>query len=106
MAAADFRDKLLAGLGGAWSRPAKLNVRFRDKTNGDGFSIESVTSTPSLMTRFRRYCWFQTACHGAKPASAIICLHQHQFHLGKNEPAGLAGAAMHHTGAACAGRFL
>ena len=33
-----------------------------------------------------------------RPAAAVICLHQHQFHLGKNEPAGMAGAAMHQLG--------
>ena len=38
------------------------------------------------------------------PAPAIAVWHQHagQWHLGKTEPAGLAGNPMHHTGAALA----
>ncbi|MCA9117815.1 MAG: dienelactone hydrolase family protein, partial [Planctomycetaceae bacterium] len=39
-----------------------------------------------------------------RPAPGIAVWHQHagQYHLGKSEPAGLAGDPMHHTGAALA----
>jgi dienelactone hydrolase len=39
-----------------------------------------------------------------RPAPAVAVWHQHadQYHLGKSEPAGLAGDPMHHTGAALA----
>src|SRR5690606_29051719 len=38
------------------------------------------------------------------PAPAVAVWHQHngQWHLGKSEPAGLAGDPMHHTGVALA----
>ena len=36
MAAADFRDKLLEGLGGPWPDPCDLNVRPRETIEGDG----------------------------------------------------------------------
>ena len=42
MAVADFQDKLLAGLGGAWPKPPDLNFRLREKTVKQGFTIESV----------------------------------------------------------------
>ena len=40
----------------------------------------------------------------SNPAPGICIWHQHagQWHLGKSEPAGLAGNEMHHTGAALA----
>ena len=42
MAAPDFRDKLLAGLGGVWPEPCPLNVRSRETIPKDGYRIESL----------------------------------------------------------------
>ena len=42
MAAVNFREKLLDGLGGEWPKPCDLNVRLRQKIPREGFMIESV----------------------------------------------------------------
>jgi len=54
----------------------------------------------SLSTRFVN----PQGCDAAHPAPAVAVWHQHngEYHLGKTEPAGLAGNPMHHTGAALA----
>ena len=38
------------------------------------------------------------------PAPAVTVWHQHngEYHIGKSEPAGMAGSPMHHTGVALA----
>ncbi len=104
MAATDFRDRLLQCLGGEWPRPGELNVRLREKTQHKGFTIESVyydaepdDSIPALLL-------IPDGVSAQKPAPAIAVWHQHngEYHLGKSEPAGLAGDPMHHTGAALA----
>ena len=52
--------------------------------------------------RFPPCCWSRTASSASHPAPAVAVWHQHngQWHLGKSEPAGLAGNPMHHTGVA------
>ena len=42
MAVSDFRDKLLAGLGGPWPEPCPLNVKHRETIPKNGFRIESL----------------------------------------------------------------
>ena len=43
MAAADFRDRLLAALGGPWPEPCPLQPRILETTPADGFRIEKLT---------------------------------------------------------------
>lgn len=104
MAAIDFRDKLLSGLGGPWPEPGDLKPRLRKTIQQDGFKIESLyydtepgDSVPAMLL-------IPDGINAAHPAPAIALWHQHagQYHLGKSEPAGLAGNPMHHTGAALA----
>lgn len=104
MAAADFRDKLLAGLGGAWPEPCPLNVQLRKKIPQDGFTIESLYYDSEPKDPIPAYLLIPDGISATKPAPAIAIWHQHngQYDLGKSEPAGLAGNAMHHTGAALA----
>ena len=42
MPAPDFREKLLAGLGGDWPKPCPLNVRHRETIQKPGYLIESL----------------------------------------------------------------
>ena len=104
MAVADFRDKLLQGLGGEWPKPGKLNVRLREKTPQKGFTIESVYYDAEPGDSIPAMLLIPDGVSAKKPAPAIAVWHQHagQYHLGKSEPAGLAGNPMHHTGAALA----
>ncbi|GIW82338.1 MAG: putative hydrolase YtaP [Gemmatales bacterium] len=104
MATADFRERLLECLGGDWPKPGRLNVRLRKKIPQKGFIIESVYYDAKPGQRIPALLLIPDGVTKRKPAPAIAVWHQHagQWHLGKSEPAGLAGDPMHHTGASLA----
>jgi len=104
MAAADFRDKLLAGLGGPWPEPCDLNVQHRQSIAKEGFTIESLYYDAEPNDPIPALLLIPEGVSASRPAPAIAVWHQHagQYQLGKGEPAGLSGNAMHHTGAALA----
>jgi dienelactone hydrolase len=106
----DLRARLHECLGGPWPEPGALNVRHRETIAGDGFRIESLTyeaasglpggarePVPALLL-------IPDGVDAAHPAPAVAVWHQHngEWHLGKSEPAGLAGNPAQHTGAALA----
>jgi len=106
----ELRARLLECLGGPWPEPGPLNVRHRETIAGDGFRIESLTyeaasgipgespdAIPALLL-------IPDGVDAAHPAPAVAVWHQHngEWHLGKSEPAGLAGNPEQHTGAALA----
>jgi dienelactone hydrolase len=102
MAAADFRDTLLKGLGGDWPDPCPLNAKVLKTDQAEGYRIETIRydaepgdAIPALLL---------IPDNIATPRPAICIWHQHagQWNLGKTEPAGLAGNPMHHTGVALA----
>jgi dienelactone hydrolase len=97
-----FRKKLLEGLGGLWPKTKNLNVRLRETIKIDGYTIESLDYRVEPDDQVPALLLIPDGVSPSKPAPAVICLHQHQFRYGKNEPAGLDGAPMHHTGAALA----
>lgn len=104
MASADFRDRLLAGLGGAWPEACPLNAKIIDKTSGKGFRIEKLTFEAEPGDPIPSLLLVPDGVSADRPAPGICIWHQHngEWHLGKTEPAGLAGNPMHHTGAALA----
>jgi dienelactone hydrolase len=104
MPKADFRDRLLEGLGGKWPEPCPLNVRPRETTKRDGFTIHSLYYDAEPDDAIPALLLVPDGVSANKPAPGIAVWHQHagQWHLGKSEPAGLAGDPMHHTGAALA----
>lgn len=104
MAPADFKDRLLEGLGGEWPEPCPLNVQLREKTQADGYTIESLYYDAEPDDPIPALLLVPDSASAAKPAPAVAVWHQHngQYHLGKGEPAGLSGNPMHHTGAALA----
>lgn len=104
MAAADFRDRLLDCLGGDWPEPGPLLVEHRGTTDGNGFTIESVTYAADGSDRIPALLLVPRGVDAAHPGPAIAVWHQHNgdWDIGKSEPAGLAGDPMHHTGAALA----
>lgn len=104
MPAADFREKLLACLGGDWPKPCPLNVRTTETRQCDGYRIETVSYEAEPGDRIPAYLLLPDGANSDRPAPAICVWHQHNgaYQLGKVEPAGLAGAEMHHTGVALA----
>src|SRR5579859_7896125 len=95
-----FRGALLAGLGGPWPEPCDLKPLVQGVQQKDGYRIETVTYDVEPGDRVRSLLLMPDGIVAASPAPAICVWHQHngQWHLGKSEPAGLAGNPMHHTG--------
>lgn len=104
MATADFRDRLLQCLGGDWPAPPPLNVRVRETIPREGFTIHSVYYDTEPNDAIPAMLLIPDGVTPEKPAPAVAIWHQHngEWHLGKSEPAGIAGNPMHHTGAALA----
>lgn len=104
MATADFQDRLLQCLGGKWPDPPPLNARLRERIPRDGFTIHSVYYDAEPDDAIPAMLLIPDGASSEKPAPAVALWHQHngEWHLGKSEPAGLAGNPMHHTGAALA----
>lgn len=100
----DFRARLLECLGGPWPEPCELQPELRDSIPKDGYRIASITYQVEPGMRVAALLLIPDGVDANNPAPAIALWHQHngQWHLGKSEPAGLAGDPMHHTGAALA----
>ncbi|MEM7012648.1 MAG: dienelactone hydrolase family protein [Verrucomicrobiota bacterium] len=99
-----LREQLVTCLGGPWPEPCELNPQLRETIQKDGYKIESLTYEVEHDDRVPALLLIPDGVDAQNPAPAIAIWHQHngQYHLGKNEPAGLAGNEMHHTGVALA----
>lgn len=104
MAAADFRDQLRKGLGGDWPEPCPLHPKQLEIIRRDGYRIERLTYEAEPGEPIPALLLVPDGATPDKPAPGICIWHQHngEWHLGKSEPAGLAGNPMHHTGVALA----
>ncbi|WP_254507061.1 dienelactone hydrolase family protein [Anatilimnocola floriformis] len=101
---ADFKDRLLACLGGPWPEPPPLQAKE--------LSSEQVESVRRIKISYQTEpgeivsAWLLVPDSATKdkPAPGICLWHQHNgaWHFGASEPAGLAGLPMHHTGLALA----
>jgi dienelactone hydrolase len=98
----DLREKLLTCLGGPWPPPCDLRPVVRETIRKEGYRIESVTYEVEPGDRVPALVLVPEGVEGDHPAPAVAVWHQHnnEWHLGKSEPAGLAGDPMHHTGVA------
>ncbi|MGA2033091.1 MAG: alpha/beta hydrolase family protein [Thermoguttaceae bacterium] len=99
-----FRQKLLQSLGGAWPEPCDLRPKLRETIRKDGYRIESVTYEAEPNDPIPACLLIPDGVDANHPAPAVAVWHQHNgaWHLGRVEPAGLAGSPMHHTGVALA----
>lgn len=97
-----MREKLLQCLGGQWHEYNDLKPIIREVIQKDGYRIESLTYEAEPGDRIPAFLLVPDGINAENPAPAIAVWHQHngQWHLGKSEPAGLAGDPMHHTGVA------
>ncbi len=95
-------EQLVKNLGGPWPEPCLLRPLLRETISQDGYRIESVTYEVELGDRVPAYLLTPDGVDASNPRPAIAVWHQHagEFTIGKSEPAGLAGDAMHHTGVA------
>jgi len=104
MHATSFRERLLECLGGDWPQGGSLRGQLRETIQKDGYRIESVSYEAEPDDRVPALLLIPVGVDAQHPAPAIALWHQHngQWHLGKSEPAGLAGDPAHHTGVALA----
>lgn len=100
----ELRNQLVTCLGGPWPEPCQLRPNIRETTQHEGYRIESLTYDVEVGQSVPALLLIPDDVSPTKPAPAIAVWHQHagQWHLGKSEPAGLAGNPMHHTGAVLA----
>ncbi|GAB3017338.1 dienelactone hydrolase family protein [Spirosoma pulveris] len=89
-------------LGGPFPAPVPLQPNLRNITQKDGYRIESITYQVGPDERVPALILVPDEVTAARPAPGIAVWHQHngEYHLGKSEPAGLAGNPMHHTAVA------
>lgn len=99
-----LRERLVECLGGPWPEPCPLQSQLRETIQKDGYRIESLTYEVEPGDRVPALLLIPDGVSSTSTAPAVAVWHQHngQYHLGKNEPAGLAGNPMHHTGVALA----
>lgn len=102
MADVNFRERLLACLGGPWPEPCDLRPRLRQTIQQQGYRIESVYYDAEPNDAIPALVLIPDGVTASHPAPAVAVWHQHngEWHLGKSEPAGLGGNPMHHTGVA------
>ena len=100
----EFRENLLACLGGDWPDPPHLDPVVEDSIQRDGYRLEKVTYQVEPDERVAAYVLVPDGVTIANPAPGIAAWHQHagRFEIGKSEPAGLVGDPMHFTGVALA----
>lgn len=100
----DRKQALLACLGGPWPSPCDLKPAVREVRRCEGYRLEAVTYEVEPGDRVPAYVLVPDGVDASHPAPAVAVWHQHNgaYHLGKVEPAGLAGSPMHHTGVALA----
>lgn len=91
-------------LGGPFPESIPLSLQLRDTIQKDGYRIESWTYEAQTGDRVSALLLIPDNATADHPAPGITVWHQHngEYHLGKSEPAGLAGNPMHHTGVALA----
>ncbi|NOX99099.1 MAG: hypothetical protein GXP30_05090 [Verrucomicrobia bacterium] len=89
-------------LGGDWPQTGDLKPKIRETIQKDGYRIESLTYEVEPGDVVPAMLLIPDGVDGNNAAPAVAIWHQHggQYHLGKSEPAGLDGDAMHHTGVA------
>lgn len=95
-------SQYLGCLGGPFPEPSPLLTKQGDSIKKDGYRIESLTYEVQPGDRVSAFLLVPDHVTAANPAPGIAVWHQHngEYHLGKSEPAGLAGNPMHHTGVA------
>ncbi|KAA9357498.1 dienelactone hydrolase family protein [Larkinella humicola] len=102
LSAETLRKHYQTCLGGPFPKASPLLPQLRETMPNDGYRIESITYEVEPNDRVPALLLIPESATAQKPAPAIAVWHQHngEYHLGKSEPAGLAGNPMHHTAVA------
>lgn len=97
-----FRQTLRRALGGPWPEPCPLQSHTDRVICEEGYRLELLSFAAEPGDRVPAALLVPAGVDAESPAPGICVWHQHngEYHLGKSEPAGLAGNPMHHTGVA------
>lgn len=89
-------------LGGPFPEQSPLKPQLRETLQKDGYRIESLTYDGLPGERIPALLLIPDSVTASSPAPGIAVWHQHngEYHLGKSEPAGIAGNPMHYTAVA------
>jgi dienelactone hydrolase len=100
----ELRNHYQNCLGGPFPEAVPLLPQLRETIRKEGYRIESLTYEVQPGDRVPALLLIPDKVSASHPAPAIAVWHQHngEYHLGKTEPAGLAGNPMHHTAVALA----
>lgn len=98
----EMRKAYLDCLGGPFPDPAPLNTQVGETIQKDDYRIISLSYETELGDRVPALLLIPDIASAAQPVPGVAVWHQHngEYHLGKSEPAGLAGNPMHHTAVA------
>jgi dienelactone hydrolase len=99
-----LREKLLACLGGPWPEAGDLKPEVQRTEERKDYRLEWVRYEVEPGDRVPAILIVPDGVTGRSRAPGVCVWHQHngEWHIGKSEPAGLAGNPMHHTGVALA----
>ena len=97
-----MRESYLECLGGPFPDSTPLDIQFGESTQKDGYRIVTLSYETQPGDRVPALLLIPNSATDTHPAPGIAVWHQHggKYHLGKSEPAGLAGNPMHHTAVA------
>jgi dienelactone hydrolase len=95
-------SQYLQCLGGPFPEPEPLHADLGKVIKKNGYRIERITYEVYPGERIAALLLLPDGVTADNPAPGIAVWHQHngEYHLGKSEPAGLAGNPMHHTAVA------
>ncbi|MEN8229795.1 MAG: dienelactone hydrolase family protein [Bacteroidota bacterium] len=97
-----MRESYLECLGGPFPDSTPLHTQIGESIQKEGYRIVSLSYETQPGDRVPALLLIPNSATDTHPAPGIAVWHQHngEYHLGKSEPAGLAGNPMHHTAVA------
>ncbi|HTU24288.1 MAG TPA: alpha/beta hydrolase family protein [Pirellulales bacterium] len=100
MAVADFQDRLLQSLGGAWPAPCDLRPQTEKVEQKDGYRLETVTYELEPGDRVSSFLLLPDGASAEHPVPGICIWHPHggQYQMGKYGPAGVRPSTMEREG--------
>lgn len=100
MSLVEFKERLITALGGEWPQGSSLEPYVVEVERKEGIRLEKVSYEVGDGNRVPAFLLVPDSATAENPAPGICLWHQHarNYEVGKSEPAGLAGAPMHHTG--------
>ena len=90
---------LVKWLGGPWPEPCSLEPTINKKINKEGYRLEFLSYQVEENDRVPAILIVPDGVDEKNPVPGVVVWHQHngEYHIGKSEPAGMAGSPMHHT---------